>query len=47
MFEIMTWLAIGVLVFGSLGIFVWFVFDAWRLLGGLPKRGRGVDPLSD
>lgn len=27
---IFTWLAIAVLVFGSLAVFVWFLVDVWK-----------------
>lgn len=32
-----TWTAIGVLVFGSVLVFVWFLFDARKILHGPPS----------
>jgi len=29
-----TWTAIGVLVFGSVALFIWFLFDAGKILHG-------------
>jgi hypothetical protein len=37
--EIWTWLAIAVLIFGSIGAFVWFLRDAVRLFGGESRDG--------
>lgn len=39
--EVYTWLAIGVLVVGSLAVFGWFLRDALRLYRRL-GRGREV-----
>jgi len=36
-----TWLAIGVLIFGSSVVFIWFLFDVRRVLRG------DVPPLVD
>jgi hypothetical protein len=30
MMAILTWLAIAMLVLGSLAVFVWFLVDVWR-----------------
>jgi hypothetical protein len=32
--EVWTWIAIAVLIFGSIGAFVWFLRDAVRLFRG-------------
>jgi hypothetical protein len=32
--ELWTWLAIAVLIFGSIGAFIWFLRDAVRLFRG-------------
>jgi hypothetical protein len=44
--ELYTWIAIVVLVVGSVGIFVWFLVDVRRLLR---RRGHGgeVGPEED
>lgn len=35
-----TWTAIGVLIFGSVALFVWFLFDAGKILhGDAPPEG--------
>ncbi|HEX6133844.1 MAG TPA: hypothetical protein VFZ24_07770 [Longimicrobiales bacterium] len=38
---VFTWLAIVVLVAGSLAVFGWFLVDVVRLFG---RRGRGARP---
>lgn len=37
--EVWTWIAIAVLLFGSIGAFIWFLWDAVRLLRDEPGMG--------
>lgn len=41
--DIISWISIAVLIFGSIAIFAWFLFDAVKLmraLGRPPGRAR-------
>lgn len=38
-----TWSAVVILVAGSLAVFVWFLFDAGKVLHGDPPEGRVED----
>ena len=38
-----TWGAVGVLVFGSSAVFVWFLFDAGKILHGPRPGEEGAD----
>ena len=38
-----TWAAIGVLIFGSSAVFIWFLFDVRKVLEGEPRTpGHGT-----
>lgn len=39
--EVGTWVAVAVLGTGSLALFVWFLTDLKKIMGGRSKRKRG------
>lgn len=44
MIALSTWIAVAILIVGSLAVFVWFLLDLVRMARADRERGNGADP---